>query len=132
MWWRIAVVALAFAAGFALDGPSNIRHDYWFEPKGGTYITCHRQGSFDPAVQFVLFQAPVMVRQVLQKPLPDCSGEGKTFFVRFPQPRTPDQMKVQHDEMRRDAAGLVLSVCSVVALVSLCNSARRRWKCRNR
>ena len=125
--WRILVVVLSLIAGLAFRGPSNTRHDIWVEPKGSSYVTCHRVGSFDPAVQFALFRAPVMIRQALRQPLPECSGDG----VRFVRARTPEQLQVERREVMRDIAGLALTVCFAATLVSLCNSIRRRLKCRN-
>jgi hypothetical protein len=123
----LAMVAIACAAALVLvRAPSHARQDFWTEPRGSAYITCHREGSFDPVAQFALFGAPNMIRQRLRIPLPACSGAG----VRFPRAQTAEQKATVRAEEEKDAAGVILAFIVAVMTVRVAVALERRLRCR--
>ena len=132
---------LLYAAAFAgcaaafwvmIWGPGHVRHDYWLEQRGlaythganNGYVTCSREGNFDPYRTYLLFTFPGFMRRKLQLAPSPCSGDG----VAFPDPAKHGAQGIA--AMRwseaQDFAGLYLAVCGAAFGVSLVSAARRR------
>ena len=119
-------------------GPCHVRHDYWLEPRGlaytrgknNGYVTCSREGNFDPYRTYLLFTFPGLVRRKLQLAPHPCSGDG----VAFPDPAKhgAEGISAMRWSEAQDLCGLYIAVYFAAFLVSFVSTLKRRLRIRSK